>query len=395
MPALPRHARPIHWLLIFFALLSTVTPVVRAAYTDIPAMFETIYDDTIFPVAGKTFDDVEETFGPRRQPSLSGAYDWHRGIDLDGVGGEDILAAYDGTFVKLDYSASAGNYVVLKHTFAPSITYGPNPDKQTWTNFYTYYLHLDDEVTTRVSNNNWTSGSVISAGTHIGEMGNTGASGGEDYAYHLHFELRFGTSNPLSNQIDGDGLTITDAWFDPHMHPLLLYNPNRADLRGASLSTTYTQTLTQMPANTIAGARTFLYTSSLDELPMPNEFTVAVRPAGGGGDVLTYTLDFNQRTGYDADTNAALDTQDTTKPYMAPEFFEDAASTYTTKFVVPDSWLGSYANDPNYELYITASDIWLNQTSLTVAAVPEPATTAITLGALVLGYAAIRRRIRL
>ena len=380
--------------LLALAVALVPLPGLHATYDDVVNLFAGVRSNTVFPVAGKTFDDIEETFGPRRQPSLGGSYDWHRGIDIDGTGGENVVAVYDAKFEKLDYSDSAGNYVVLKHTFAPAVTYGPNPDKQTWTTFYTYYMHLSEATTTLIANQGWTQGSTVSKGTTIGYLGNTGGSGGEAYAMHLHFELRFGTSNPLSNQISVGGLTTDDAWFDPHMHPMLLFNPNNATLRGSSSGSTYTQSLTQLPAGTHAGATTFQYTSSLDELPLLNRYTVEVRNLTSGVAVLSHTLDFNQRTGFDASTNALLDTRDTSVPYIAPQYFEDSATTFLSQVVVPDSWLGDYLS-PDYEISVTASDIWLESTALTVSAsaIPEPSTYAALLGALALGaVAACRRR---
>lgn len=380
-------------LLTFSALLALLPAAARASYEDIVNAFTTIRTNTSFPVEGKTFNDVEETFGPRRQPSLSGSYDWHRGIDIDGAGGENILAVYDAQFEKLDYSASAGNYVVLKHTLPSSVAFGSNPDKQTWTTFYTYYMHLSADSVTLINDAGWTKGTAITKGTTIGHLGNSGGSGGETYAMHLHFELRFGTSNPLENQIAVGGLTSTDAWFDPHMHPLLLFNPNDPTLRGASSGATYGQSLSLLAAGTHADGMTFGYTSSLDELPLLNRFDVQVREIASGNVVLSHTLDFNQRLGFDASTNALLDTRDLTQPYSAPQYFEDADTTFSSQLVVPTSWLGSY-NSAAYSVTVTASDIWLSSTALTVTAVPEPSTYAPLAGALALCGAMWRRRSR-
>lgn len=384
-------ARLLIWsVLLVLALLHVVAA--RANYADIVSAFETVRTSTVFPVAGKTFDDIEETFGPRAQPSLAGSYDWHRGIDIDGVGGENIVNVYTGVFEKIDYSDSAGNYVVIKHILPNSVDYGTNPAKQTWTTFYTYYMHLTDATVTHITDQGWSKGSNIAAGTVIGYLGATGGSGGEAYAPHLHFELRFGTSNPLSNQIAGDGLTATDAWFDPHMHPMLLFNPNDATLRGASLASSYTQSLAIQNEGTVPDALSLLYTSSLDELALVNRFVVEVRPVGGGAAVLSHTLDFNQRTGFDASTNALLDEQDTTKPYMVPLAFTDAQTNYQSSIAIPHGWLGAYRNDGSYEIVVTATDTWENSTSLTVSAIPEPSTYAAIAGALTLACALRRRR---
>lgn len=387
----PRTARFLTWSMLLVVVLLFVSSL-RASYEDIIAAFETIRTGTVFPVHGKTFDDIEETFGPRGQPSLNGAYDWHRGIDIDGAGGENVYNVYDGVFEKIDYTASAGNYVVIKHTLPGSVTYGPNPSKQNWTTFYTYYMHLTDETVTHITNQGWSKGTSVNAGTVIGYLGSTGGSGGNDYAPHLHFELRFGTSNPLSNQIAGDGLTATDAWFDPHMNPLLLFNPNDAALRGASINHAYTQTLTRQADDTVADALSLLYTSSLDELPMVNAFTVDVKLTATGEVVQTHTLDFNQRIGYDASTNALLDTPDKTVPYMVPLAFTDAQTNYQTSLAVPHAWLGAMLDNPEYAITVTASDIWGATTSLTVSAIPEPATYALLAGLFGLWCAVKQRR---
>jgi len=46
----------------------------------------------------------------------------------------------------------------------------------------------------------------------------------------------------------------------------------------------------------------------------------------------------------------------------------------------------------DYEITITAADIWNNTTALTVSAIPEPSTYAALSGVLALGLAVWRRR---
>jgi hypothetical protein len=76
---------------------------------------------------------------------------------------------------------------------------------------------------------------------------------------------------------------------------------------------------------------------------------------------------------------------------MVPQAFTDAQANFLTALAVPDQWLGAYAT-ADYEITITASDIWNNTTSLTVSAIPEPSTYAALSGALAFGLALWRRR---
>jgi len=129
---------------------------------------------------------------------------------------------------------------------------------------------------------------------------------------------------------------------------------------------------------------------------MANAFVVEVQLTATGEVVLSHTLDFNQRIGYDASTNEALDIPDKTKPYMAPLPFTDVQTNYQTALAIPKSWLGAMLDNPDYEIVVTASDIWGATTRLTLggAAIPEPSTYAMFAGVLVLGAAVLHRRRR-
>lgn len=348
-------------LFSLFLLFSTV-PRATAGLKEVIAAFREIRNTTLFPVEGRKFNSIEETFGPRRQPTLNGAYDWHRGIDINGKRGERIIAVYDGTFDGLRSSVSAGNYVVLKHVFPaganPPLPFGPNPDRSAWTTFYTYYLHLDDATLPLVQD--WPVGKVVHRGDLIGYLGSTGGSGGEEYAPHLHFELRFGTSNPLSSQIEEGGLSPTDAWFDPHMHPMLLFNPESKLLRGTSTDVTYTQTLirltaVQEPSAPVPPGKYFLYVSSTDDLPILNRFRVDVLEDGTSARLKRYVLDLNTRAGFDASTNEKLDTRHFRRPYIEPMEFAGPQKRYRTRLIVPDEWLGELKSR---RVRVTATDIW-------------------------------------
>ncbi|MCL1598070.1 MAG: M23 family metallopeptidase, partial [Actinomycetia bacterium] len=110
------------------------------------------------------------TAGPSTWYSGTGAWnfddtsDWeHKGVDIGGLKGTPVLSALSGTISASGYSNVSGNYVIVQHA-----------NGQT-----TKYMHLAYPSPTAV-------GDKVSAGTSIGQIGNTGnASGG---GYHLHFQ---------------------------------------------------------------------------------------------------------------------------------------------------------------------------------------------------------------
>lgn len=90
-------------------------------------------------------------------------HSFHKGIDIAGNIGDDVLVAMDGEVVYAQYNDGGyGNLIIVKHE----------------DNMSTYYGHLNDfsvEV-----------GDKVQKGNIIGKVGNTGFSTGP----HLHFELR-------------------------------------------------------------------------------------------------------------------------------------------------------------------------------------------------------------
>lgn len=355
--------------------LSAATTALHGDYQDLLNAFAGTHGNTAFPVLGKSFDDIEETFGPRIQPSAS-AYDWHRGIDIDGSIGDSVVAAFAGTFDGYVNFTAGGRTVRLRHDLPNPVNY----NGQNWTRFYTYYMHLDEALTTpHVAG--WTIGTTqFAAGDTVGFVGTSGQGPGEAYAPHLHFELRFGVASSLEFQLANP--MAGQSGFDPHMHPLLLYTPTDVG---------YTQSLLG-PTQAAAGQDvTVEYVSSLDEQPILNRVLVELLDADSLAVLDAHTLDFNQRTGYDATSNIALDGRELSLPYMNPQPFTDAQTDYRTDVVIP----GTFTAGPGERiLRITASDIWGESTTRDIALIPEPASLAVWAGAGALLLAGVRRHRR-
>src|SRR3989338_7586157 len=114
---------------------------------------------------------VGDAPGLRVHPK-TGLVEGHKGLDLPAATGTDVPAAADGVVFQTGFQYDAttgtgwGNYVVLKHT------------RDDGSNFYSLYAHLDQPSAL-------TTGSSVSAGSTVGEVGQTGGATGP----HLHVEI--------------------------------------------------------------------------------------------------------------------------------------------------------------------------------------------------------------
>jgi len=111
---------------------------------------------------------------PTRGGYLTSSYgerwnSFHKGIDIGGTIGDDVLVALDGEVTYAEFNNGGyGNLIIVKHD----------------NDMTTYYGHLD-KLYVKV-------GDLVKKGDIIGELGNTGFSTGP----HLHFELRV-NNNPV------------------------------------------------------------------------------------------------------------------------------------------------------------------------------------------------------
>ena len=120
---------------------------------------------------------ITSTFGPRQDPT-GFAGDYHDGLDMAAPGGTPIMASRAGTVVESSYHYSAGNHVIIQHD----------------NGYYTYYMHMNAPGIA--------SGSTVSAGDIIGNVGTTGSSTGD----HLHFGISTGLWSGFMNPAPFIGL---------------------------------------------------------------------------------------------------------------------------------------------------------------------------------------------
>jgi hypothetical protein len=378
-----------HWFstIALLVVVSTANGL-QAAYIDIVDSFEVTRGNQ-FPVQGKTFDDIESSFGTRIQSS-TGLYDFHRGIDIDGTQGDQILAPVNGLFWEYREFTGGGNTIILQHDLNATITY----NSRTYDHYYTYYLHLFDDGAGGTDGTDdviasWTPEvTTISAGDLIGKLGNSGTPpGGGSYSDHLHLEMRFGTRSSLEFQLNNPG--NTQHGFDPHMNPMLLFNPYTYATSGANV---YHHNASLTGDANAGSDIAYDITYTNDDMPLLNEITVSLEEIGTGNTIKSHTLDLNQRIGFDPSSTANLDTVNTSLPYFNPVTPAFTSTQYKNGLIVPSSWTSGYGAG-THKINVQLTDLWRNSESLSLTLVPEPASYAVVVAAmLTLGIA--RRRLK-
>ena len=124
------------------------------------------------------YNYVSSYYGYRINP-VTGAEQFHRGVDIAVPTGTEVLAAMDGTVTTAAYDSYYGNYIVIEDSKG----------------YCTKYAHMD---TLSVS-----AGQSVKHGDAIGTTGNTGSSTGS----HLHIECLYNGEyyNPLFYFEAGEG----------------------------------------------------------------------------------------------------------------------------------------------------------------------------------------------
>ena len=126
------------------------------AAVGIELTLETSIDKMIWPLPGD--GRVYSKFGPRVAPT-AGASTYHKGVDIGGEYGAQIVAALAGTVSKVAYSWDGGNHVIIDHG----------------NGVQTKYLHCSKTLVQ--------TGDFVMQGEVIALVGSTGVSTGP----HLHF----------------------------------------------------------------------------------------------------------------------------------------------------------------------------------------------------------------
>ncbi|MER3428615.1 MAG: endopeptidase [Pyrinomonas sp.] len=115
----------------------------------------------LIPVAGVMANELQDTFNDARAEGRV-----HNAIDIMAPRGTPVLAATDGTILKLFWSERGGNTIYQLGTDGRTVY---------------YYAHLDRYA------DGLTEGGTVRRGATIGYVGDTGNAGSGNY--HLHFAI--------------------------------------------------------------------------------------------------------------------------------------------------------------------------------------------------------------
>ncbi len=163
---------------------SVPTPEQAAPSADFTLDFNTVQvaarpakaaNTLLWPVQGK----VTSPYGYRNDP-FTGQRAMHWGIDIGAATGTPIVAAAEGTVLKVAENDSYGKYIMVQHN----------------ENFVTLYAHCS-AVTAK-------EGQAVSQGAAIARVGSTGRS----TAPHLHFETRVGGQKINPQWLLGDWVAV-------------------------------------------------------------------------------------------------------------------------------------------------------------------------------------------
>jgi len=176
----------------------------------------TIYDDTTWPTDSKI---LSSPFGPRLKASDDYRYDFHRGIDIPGVVGDNVYAIADGEVFRTYFEGeegnpypSGGNVIIVRHEADEEIEFHGDE----FTKYYSIYMHLDEINFDKIAS--YGEYVNVNKGDLIGTMGDSGDTDFE----HLHFEIRVGSTCSKETQSSGScTTTYYDTPTDPHINPLM------------------------------------------------------------------------------------------------------------------------------------------------------------------------------
>jgi murein DD-endopeptidase MepM/ murein hydrolase activator NlpD len=308
------------------------------ASNDFWTVFAGMRNQMVWPTPKSNASLLSGTFGMRIQSSCN-CTDFHRGVDINGITGEPVVAVYRGKVVKVTtYNSTGGKAIVLEHNFTTSVNFqGHNVTK-----WYTNYYHLDRQLVVE--------GAIVAAGQEIGKLGATGALSGVP---HLHHEVLIGTRCSLEFALANPTSTCNKLKVDPHVHPLYIYPSN---ITGTSAITTTLQQTVNKTRDGQIRVTTPAHNANV------NRYEVQIKNTQTGTVRKSHVLDYNLRTGFNPNSTALLDTVDKTKPYLKPNPFGHADTEWTMDLIIPTLWVGPKAAKEVF--VVTVTSIWQVSTTL-------------------------------
>ena len=207
--------------------------------------------------------------------------------------------------------------MIIRHTLSEPIAFhGVMVDR-----YFSLYLHLDTFGPAATQFLAGVDPVTISAGELVGGMGQSGTT---DFV-HLHFEIRLATVCSLEWQLAHPDSACAGHGFDPHI--------NFMGWTATPVSTSFGLTLEAAGLRKVRARIT-----APPDMLVVDGLTLTAREPGGSAILYQDTLSFNQRSGFDATSNASLDLPQQARYTMAPAAYNVQTTLYEINIdgVIPD-----------------------------------------------------------
>uniref|UniRef100_A0A7S2MHB6 M23ase beta-sheet core domain-containing protein n=1 Tax=Helicotheca tamesis TaxID=374047 RepID=A0A7S2MHB6_9STRA len=336
--------RDVSLLLSFVTISGLLTVAEGRTYIE---AFQEIQDQVVWPCPQSPRDSIASAFGPREKIT-SGVIsdDFHRGLDIMGSLGDEIVAVYGGRVEKIHTYSGGGLTVILRHWFTEGVKdVYLLPDKEPTDRWYTMNMHLDGIAMHPTENRELEQYDTIEAGQLIGYMGQSGTASN----VHLHHELRIATRCSLEWALANPppASTCNLHNFDPMINPMLCYK-HLTDSQYQKADVSQKQELSPQPDGD--------YVIAMHD-NQPNFNSILFEQIDADGNLVqSHLLDLNRRYGYDASSEASHNMYEKTKPYLNSNSFGLSATHWDINFIIPCIWVPSKNVGDMFR--ITIHSIW-------------------------------------
>ena len=300
--------------------------------------FDHIRSDLNWPAPDSHREDISSTYGPRllsasdcislsnqqQQEAGMPCFDFHPGIDVEGIEGDRVVSVYNGTVSRITSFTCGGLVVEIQHDFTQPVIFhgeadeeGHHPDPtRTW---YSRYEHLGDTLVFE--------GQRIDGGDVIGKVGRSGDCDETTGPLAvLHFDVLLSNSNPPQQDLD----------YDPRVHPFLALPFDNILHNWSPLLIQRSDVGVQSEGSVEIQTRNV----------RPDVYRVVTRILRDSDDkeLSSHVVDFNKREGMNLARpqgyyHNMMYTPNLSEPHLLPAHFDISEGVWSATLFIPSLWV--------------------------------------------------------